>query len=1454
MKKILSFILSLVLVLAMLVPVSAATSTTPTATDLDRQCSCGCGGRWDTITWKKWEPNEVGGKPLSGHYYLDGDYTHNKQYQVDSGVRVVIDLRGHKLTTEGSRLFLVYGYAAVLDSVGGGLISSNATGTANGGAVMIAWDAIAMNDEMDATFEMFDCTASLEDGKSALNGGIFSVATSCTLRTYNCKIISASALERGGAIYNTSNSTVELTDTEIYGCDAGMSGGAIFSTSSLTLQNCKISGNEANDYGGGIYRSGGSLTAKNSVIESNISRSAQNGGGNIYAVNGGTINMTSCTVRNGYAVTNGGNMFLGKVSFSMIDATISGGVAGNLGGNIYCADANADVAMSGCTVSGDMYYAGGKLTVKNKTKIGLNNTGLKLGSSTTLTATGLTAGAEIYIDATGNSADVSGDYFKVVAGDSGYCPQCNQSVTWTAMGEAPSGHCYLTADISRATAYEITADTVIDLRGFDITSSVQAFTIAENGKLTVLDSVACGTVSGSGNADGTGGVYLNAGELTIRGGKHLFAKNDAVTVTTGGVVHNNNKLSITGGILDGSAFNNTASSACLGGTIYNADGSRTLTMTAGYLFGGTAYGGGNLRISADNRFEITGGAFIGGTAGYNGGNVQISGSKTQPSSGTIQNVLIKDGETTGTSGSGNFFVGYSNTTLKDSLILNGSAPNAYAGNVGIGNNGNLSALNSVILGGKAPMGGNFYSASYLGAASFTDCHFLLGEATGSMGGNMMVNNGNIHISGGQVAYGKAKSDGGNIYNNGGNFDHADAKDDGLWLEGDVLLSGGVSQKGGNIHNAGDLYLTACRFINGKATKGKDIYYTNGSKGHSLTVGEGVTGTASIYVAQVLLEGSVYGGIIGNSSATVLNVKLLLEGQEGTPILCVNEGKLCVGGVSVKTENNEVWHPNVASAIAACPEDGWVKLYVNSEVQLTKDCYIDLNGRTATISGDYTLYGMDSSGDDFTVGTGKAVLTENVKIASMTETSDKRYVAVVDGNTATYHRLELRLTHVSLRTESCGIYYKGVWGCDSVLAPLIKDYGVAVSLKGTPNEDFATTTGCLYSRYDGATLQNGEAKTGVMIKNIMKDSLSTEDNQNRGEMPIYATAYIRLTDGTVLVDGSGIAYSLRSTMEKMDRLIVEQPQMYKRDEIWRVRDFYTSWSGKGMENWTFNKLKQPEDDGVLKIIILGSSRSVNTFQLLYQAFKDQLPDQEFVMGVMYYSGCSMTMHERFIKNDEAVYHYYRNDGGNWVITPGMKMSQGLLAENWDVVLLQAGTGDLDNNMQLETRKFLKSYVDEHVIDPYELWWHSTWFNSTDPDLYKPPKTADDAAKVDQVAQLTETNEAAVKYVLNDPMFQGHITSGTPMLYALKGLGLQDKDLFRDHTHLSDFGCLLVAYSFYAQYTGNPVTKINLDKIPVSLRHVEYQHLGDMEVTEEMKQIIIDTVDYTMNNLWSVPTGQ
>lgn len=279
-------------------------------------------------------------------------------------------------------------------------------------------------------------------------------------------------------------------------------------------------------------------------------------------------------------------------------------------------------------------------------------------------------------------------------------------------------------------------------------------------------------------------------------------------------------------------------------------------------------------------------------------------------------------------------------------------------------------------------------------------------------------------------------------------------------------------------------------------------------------------------------------------------------------------------------------------------------------------------------------------------------------------------------------------------------------------------------------------------------------------------------------------------------------------------------------------------------------ESPEEAEVLKIMILGSSRSINTFQFLWNAFHDQMPEQKVVLGVMYYSGCSISEHVEFVKNNEAAYRYYYNDSGRWVTTDNVTMDVGLADQAWDVIFLQAGDGDTANNMNEAGRKYLTEYVDSVVKTPHTFWWHSTWFNSTDPDLYAEEKKPE-AYAVDQIAQLTATNDAAKKYVLDDPMFAGHITSGTPMMYALKELGLEDKDLFRDHTHLSDYGYLLVAFAFYAQFTGKEVTQVNLSSIPAHLRHKNTQGQGDLQVTEEMKQVILKTVDYTLKNPWAVP---
>ena len=1481
MKKTLCVFLSVLLICSLIVVPVKADAGVASATDAASICTCGCGQALENVTWQLWDPN-TSGNPINGHYYLDRDYSHNKQYTVQSGVRMVLDLRGHKLTTDNNRLFLVYGYVAVIDTVGGGRLCANATGSANGGAVLIAWDAVAMNDEQDATFALYNCTATLEKGKSGLNGGLFSLSSGATLKVYSSTLMNASAVERGGAIYsNSADANVELYDSSIIGCSAPTSGGGIYSMCHITLKNCKMIGNETSGYGGNIYANKGSVTIENSILEGGISRSGADGGGNLYAKNGCSVTVTDSTIRNGYAVNNGGNVFLAKGVHKLTNTKISAGVCGKLGANLYCVDADAKTTLNGCQITGDVYYGNGSLTLKGATKIGLGSNGLKLVSGTVVNATGLSSGAEIYVDAQGvfTNSGVDASRFmpalrtqittgasgltatQVTSGVAGYCPHCKNTVEWTAMGTAPAGHCYLTADISRSEAYSISEDTVVDLCGFDITSTDRAFTVVSGGSLAILDSVGGGYVRGSGNADKLGGVIKSAGTLRIYGGNYSYTVNASKPLTNGGVIYATGAVEIHGGSFNGSAFNYTAE-GCIGGTVYQDHNSGSFTMTAGYFKGGSAYTAGTMYIGGKSTVTISGGIFEDGYAAKNIGNLYIAGQSGTNGKATISGISVMDG-TAGTGDAGNFSICYyGRSTLTNSYIAGGTSGNR-AGNAYFTSNTLLTVTDCIISSGTATQGGNIHTTATSTDVTLVNCLITDGTATTKHGGNISCGNGLITIRGGVVAYGTAATSGGNIYNGTG----ANATDDTLKIYADaegvapMFTGGNAGSYGGNIYSTGRLILDAAKFNSGKAaTKGQDLYMAKADVS-KLTVGTGVVGTVNVGITASYLGGGTYGGPITNTTVTQLNATMILE-EDGSPLLCVGDGKLCVGAVTViSADGTEAWFSDVATAIAQCPADGWIKLYADAELVLTKDCVVDLNGKKVTVSGDYTLYAMDTSGDDFESASGKAqwASAEQVKTQSLFNAPNGNcYVPVIDGATVTYHCISAKVTHVSIRPENCGIYYRGQWGCDSTLAGRVQEYGIAVSLNGMPGADFATDDDCSYTTLSGDTMVSGESKASVLIAGIMKEELRSSENQARGEMLIFATAYIKLDDGTVILsDRAGtqddVAFSLYSAMATMNSQIENAPGTHLRAAVNAGRDFYAKWKEHGMENWAFNKLQAPEDDGVLKIIILGSSRSVNTFQLLYEAFKDQMPDQEFVMGVMYYSGCSMTMHENFIKTNQPVYSFYHNDSGRWVITPGKYMHEGLLAENWDVVLLQAGSGDLSKQMQLETRNFLKSYVDDYVIDPYELWWHSTWFNSTDPVLYKPPKTEADAAKVDQIAQLTQTNEAAKQYVLNDPMFAGHVTSGTPMMYALKVLDVPEVDLFRDHTHLSDFGCLLVAFSFYAQYTGKPVTEINLDIIPKHLRHKDYQHLGDMVVTDEMKQIIIDTVAYTMDNLWSVPTG-
>ena len=90
-----------------------------------------------------------------------------------------------------------------------------------------------------------------------------------------------------------------------------------------------------------------------------------------------------------------------------------------------------------------------------------------------------------------------------------------------------------------------------------------------------------------------------------------------------------------------------------------------------------------------------------------------------------------------------------------------------------------------------------------------------------------------------------------------------------------------------------------------------------------------------------------------------------------------------------------------------------------------------------------------------------------------------------------------------------------------------------------------------------------------------------------------------------------------------------------------------------------------------------------------------------------------------------------------------------------------------------------------------------------------------------------------------------------MYAYAGLGVSQRNLWRDYTHLADFGRLIAAHSFYTQFTGEPITQVNIDRIPAELRHRRARELGDLEITEEMKQVLIAAANHALEDPWTVP---
>ena len=292
------------------------------------------------------------------------------------------------------------------------------------------------------------------------------------------------------------------------------------------------------------------------------------------------------------------------------------------------------------------------------------------------------------------------------------------------------------------------------------------------------------------------------------------------------------------------------------------------------------------------------------------------------------------------------------------------------------------------------------------------------------------------------------------------------------------------------------------------------------------------------------------------------------------------------------------------------------------------------------------------------------------------------------------------------------------------------------------------------------------------------------------------------------------------------------------------------------------MMQFPNDKLVRFISIGNSHTSNSTNVLFDVFRAEMPQQKVLVGNMYHSGCSVEQQIEFGKKNAVEYWYMKNADGNWDINKEATLTDGLKDQPWDIVILHEMNVNYmdDGNFDNDNLDVLKAFVKDNVsTDPVFL-WNMGWANPTDEELILTMKAATneevyqnwrnmyvEGANLNYETMYQKLVKATTDKVLPGHEFKNLIPTGAAFYYAREKMGLTDKELYVDYTHASDFGCLLAAYVWYAVLTGQKeIIAVHLDKIPAALRHISTRPQGDMIITEDMKNVIVRSVNYALNN--------
>ena len=257
-------------------------------------------------------------------------------------------------------------------------------------------------------------------------------------------------------------------------------------------------------------------------------------------------------------------------------------------------------------------------------------------------------------------------------------------------------------------------------------------------------------------------------------------------------------------------------------------------------------------------------------------------------------------------------------------------------------------------------------------------------------------------------------------------------------------------------------------------------------------------------------------------------------------------------------------------------------------------------------------------------------------------------------------------------------------------------------------------GNLIVTYNDQTTEN-LGKLGSDAINTVQTITVSDDGYyviNGIKTNIVAYSFYQVTFDTgcdITVETQTVRDGYKVTRPEVEREGFTLDGWFCNGEEWRFNSDVVMGDMELVAKWTEEVVDDTpwDDDGVLKILTVGNSFSVDSMEYVYQIAKAN-GVAEIELGNLYIGSCTIYKHLTNAKNDNSAYTYYTNSTGTWTSTEEYKLSTAVASENWDFISFQQSS---TYSGQADTYDDLNKLID--VVKPLctnkkvSFVWHMTW---------------------------------------------------------------------------------------------------------------------------------------------------